>query len=84
MNRSLVSVEREYVVGRVDRSEIPESKRALLAAGGQPAPVGGKRSRAGGHFVPMQWTPPDCEQLRCRSACRRHDGGWAGCAALER
>src|SRR5271166_1069910 len=39
MNRSLVSVERKYSAGRVDRAEIPEPNCALIAAGGQPAPV---------------------------------------------
>src|SRR5215475_2193115 len=63
MNWSLVSVEREYSAGGVDRAEIPQSNRALLAACGQPAPVGRKRSRTGGHFVPVQWTPPDRAQL---------------------
>src|SRR5262249_43468589 len=45
------------------RAEIPESNRALLAAGGQPASVGRKRSRAGCHLVPVQWTPPGRAQL---------------------
>src|SRR5262249_25308933 len=63
MNRSLVSVKRARWVGRVDRAELPESNRALLAAGRQPASVGRKRNRAGGHLVPVQWTPPGRAQL---------------------